>query len=264
MNQATAAWEGKTAEEWQQLLHVPLVLLYESVGSTNDSARAQAESGAPHLTTVISNQQTLGRGRNGSQWHSTPGSSLLCSILFRIPGNGAPAPGAVPVRVGLAVADAIERVTGVEAAVKWPNDVVIASHGKVAGVLCEGVFRQTDAYIVAGIGINVRSVGAGYASLQEITGAPVSRAALLSMLLAGLHDCAQRIATPLQEPELAMARARDILFDQDVETADGVRGRASGIADDGSLNLQTADGMRAIHTATIRLADSRAYPGART
>ena len=64
--------------------------------------------------------------------------------------------------------------------------------------------------------------------------------------------------------ELAMARARDILFDQDVETADGVRGRASGIADDGSLNLQTADGMRAIHTATIRLADSRAYPGART
>lgn len=257
-------WEGKDAHAWQQLLNVPSVQLYETAASTNDLARERADAGAATLTVVIADHQTHGRGRGGKDWLSLPGSSLLCSIVFRIAGQGAEAPGAAPVRVGLAVAGAIQEVTGLAAAVKWPNDVVIDGSGKVAGVLCEGVFRTDDAFIVAGIGINVSHPGHDYPSLAAITGSHVSRSALLQALIDRLRPTARRMAAQLTEAELAAARARDILFGEDIESDEGLRGRACGISSDGSLTVQTAEGMRAVHSATIRLAGTRAYPGART
>ena len=77
-------WEGRTAHEWQEQLGVPAVHLFDVTDSTNDVALRLAESGAPTLTLVVADHQTSGRGRNGGDWLSAPGTSLLCSFVFQI------------------------------------------------------------------------------------------------------------------------------------------------------------------------------------
>ncbi|HET9440658.1 MAG TPA: biotin--[acetyl-CoA-carboxylase] ligase [Longimicrobiales bacterium] len=255
-------WEGKTADWWQQLLDVPAVVLYQTTGSTNDAARELAEAGAASLSLVVADHQTRGRGRGGNRWLSEPGTALLFSMIFHSRTNEDSAIGAAPVRIGCAVAEAIERVADVEARVKWPNDVVIPNHGKVAGVLCEAVVRQGIAYVVAGIGVNVRSAGLNYVSLDSVSRSPIARGELLAAIVAAAKPFADTIARPLDSDELAALRDRDILFQREVVDDSGLAGIASGIAPDGSLWLQTADGLRSIHNATIRLAGTQGYPGA--
>jgi BirA family biotin operon repressor/biotin-[acetyl-CoA-carboxylase] ligase len=259
----TAAWEGLDAEGWRQRLAVPAVSVYLTVGSTNDAARERAEAGAASLTLVISDHQTKGRGRAGRAWLSQPGSSLLCSMVLRAPESAESAVGAAPVRIGHAVAQAIEQVSALEARVKWPNDVVIPGRGKVAGILCEAAVRQqATAYVVAGIGVNVRDPGRDYVSLESSAGRALSRSELLVAIIDALRPLANNITAPLTAAELAALRSRDILFEQEVEDDSGLRGLARGIDATGSLLVETADGIRAIHNATIRLAGTHRYPGA--
>jgi len=257
-----ASWEGRDSRYWREFLGVPTVQLFATTSSTNDKARAAAEHGAPQLTVIIADHQTQGRGRGGRSWHSAPGSSLLCSVIFRYYPNAHTAVGAAPVRIGHAVAGAIEKLAAVPTRVKWPNDIVVPGHGKIAGILCEAAARQDVAYLVAGIGINVRSPGDAFVSLGDISDRAVGRPELLAEIVARLRMFADAVTTPLADQELAAMRPRDILFGQAVEDEAGLSGRALGIARDGSLILQTASGLRPIHHATIRLAGSQAYPGA--
>ena len=255
-------WEGRDAKHWREALGVPLVHLYDTIGSTNDTARELAEQGAPQLTVVVADHQTHGRGRGGKAWLSAPGSSLLCSVIFRYHADRETAPGAAPVRIGHAVAGAIQKLAGVETRVKWPNDVVIPGYGKVAGILCEGAARPGNTYVVAGIGVNVSNPGSGFVSVTSAGGQGLSRSELLREIMGRLRKLADGVAAPLADDELAVIRARDMLFGELVEDESGLRGRALGIARDGALLVQTINGLQAIHNATIRLADSRAYPGA--
>lgn len=263
MPESTLTWEGRDARYWSDALDLPLVRLYDTITSTNDVARDLAEGGAPHLTLVIADHQSRGRGRGGKSWVSAPGSSLLCSLIFRYHAVGAFAPGAAPVRVGHAVAAAIQHRAGAETRVKWPNDIVIPGHGKVAGILCEGAARRQNAYLVAGIGINLHSPDGQYAAVGGAAERPVSRAVLLTEIVARCRQLADVVCSPLSDAELAAMRSRDVLFGRLVEDENGVRGRALGIAPDGSLLVQTGSGVLPIHNATIRLADDPAYPGAR-
>ena len=256
-------WEGHNAAAWRDRLRVPAVHLYETIGSTNDVARDLAEAGAASLTTVIADHQTAGRGRGGRSWLSTPGSSLLCSVVFRATEGAAAAPGATPVRLGYAVARAIADVAHVDARVKWPNDVVIPGHGKVAGILCESVMRQSSTFVVGGIGVNVRAPGGEFASLNEISERDLGRGDLFEQILANIRTFSGSLTDPLTIDELDAFQELDILFGQDVEDDTGVAGVASGVDPDGSLLVQTSKGMIAVHSATIRLAGSHQYPGAR-
>jgi BirA family biotin operon repressor/biotin-[acetyl-CoA-carboxylase] ligase len=258
-----STWEGRDVASWRETLGLPEVHLFDTTGSTNDVARNLAEAGAPSLTLVVADHQTSGRGRAGRSWLSAPGSSLLCSVVFR-PGHPAGAtPGAAPVRIGHAVARAIERVAGVDARVKWPNDVVIPGHGKVAGILCESASRQGSMFVVAGIGVNVRAPGSDYASLSQISGRIVDRGALLGELVTEIAAIRDSITAPLSDDERAALHERDVLLNQEVVDDSGQAGIARGVAADGSLLLETGQGIVAVHNATIRLARTREYPGAR-
>ena len=257
-------WDGADSESWQRHLHVPAIYLFETIDSTNNFARKLADEGADALTLVIADQQTSGRGRGGRSWISAPGSSLLFSLIFRGRAGTGAAPGAAPVRIGNAVAEAIESNTSIPAMLKWPNDIVVAGIGKVGGILCEGALRQDgSSYIIAGIGINVHTPAPGYASLSDVAGTAISRAEVLTATIAALRSVAPHINDPLSEGELNAIARRDILLDQMIENDDGLRGQAIGIQRDGSLSVKTTDGVRAIRDASIRLADSGAYPGAR-
>jgi len=147
----------------------------------------------------------------------------------------------------LAVAESIERSTGVDAQVKWPNDVWI--HGrKVAGILLEA----TERGVVCGIGVNANQTADELptgrvepTSLRVVTGSPHDRSALLADLLLGLerhYDAWQWTALGSLLPGL---ERRDALRGRIVRVG-GLEGTADGIEADGRLAVVTAQGERAL------------------
>ncbi|HUL27326.1 MAG TPA: biotin--[acetyl-CoA-carboxylase] ligase [Streptosporangiaceae bacterium] len=126
------------------------VRVVTETGSTNADLLAAARSGAPEGLVLVAEAQTAGRGRMGRRWVSPPCSALTFSVLLRPAGVPASRLGWVPLLAGAAVASALAGTTGVDARLKWPNDV-LAGDAKLAGILAE---RRAET-IVLGIGINV-------------------------------------------------------------------------------------------------------------
>ena len=124
-------------------------------GSTNADLLAAAASGAPDLLVLRTDHQTAGRGRLGRSWEAPPGTNLLVSILFRSATG--------PVHrltqlVGSACVLVLREEHGVDATLKWPNDVVVAgSDGerKLAGILAQASSAEDGLDVVVGMGVNV-------------------------------------------------------------------------------------------------------------
>jgi len=144
---------------------------------------------APEGAVAVADEQTEGRGRLGRRWEAAPGTSVLCSVQLRPPVDAARFPELTVVGAE-ACAEAIRTVTGVEPALKDPNDVLIDGR-KVAGILGE----SAEGRVVLGIGVNA-NIPAGElpaevrmpaTSLLIETGAPVDRIKLLVELLAALE-----------------------------------------------------------------------------
>jgi BirA family transcriptional regulator, biotin operon repressor / biotin---[acetyl-CoA-carboxylase] ligase len=126
------------------------VRVVAETGSTNADLLAEASSGLEEGAVLVAGSQTAGRGRMGRQWVSPPGAALTFSVLLRPDGVPRASRGWVPLLAGVAVALAVRGETGVNASLKWPNDVQV--HGaKLAGILAE----QAGGAIVVGIGLNV-------------------------------------------------------------------------------------------------------------
>lgn len=128
----------------------------EEMTSTNTEAKRLAVGEAFHGLLVLADQQTMGRGRQGRSWSSPKGTGIFMSLLLKPELAPEKAAMLTPL-AALSVAVAIEKVTGLPALIKWPNDIVIGSR-KVCGILTE---MSTDTnqicYIVLGIGINVNT-----------------------------------------------------------------------------------------------------------
>lgn len=151
--------------------HVADILYVSSTPSTMDVVAQLAEEGAAHGLTVVAGHQTAGRGRRGHTWSSPEGASLCFSMLVRPPVaphvEGQPSVlGLLTLAAGLAVAEGVGRATGIEASLKWPNDLFYGY--KFAGVLAEGHHIGAAAQcVVVGVGINLRDVD--YASDRGAT-----------------------------------------------------------------------------------------------
>ena len=228
-------------------------------GSTNDVAKEMATRGAPEGTVVVADEQTTGRGRMGRRWLAPPSTCLLCSILFR--------PELLPTQAqrltmtcALAAADAVDAVAGLQARLKWPNDLIVKRQmtnaksqawKKLAGVLTEtGITGDCLGYVIVGIGINVNvepeelpNLDLNATSVLAETGHRIDRAELLAEMLAGVEqryealeagtnphqEWAERLATLGQRVQATAAR----------ETLVGV---AESVDEDGALLLRTDDG----------------------
>src|SRR5574341_772720 len=108
-------------------------LYLTSTGSTMDVARAEAAAGASHGTVVFAEEQTKGRGRFDRVWVSPAGKNLYLTLIVR------PSPNrlrSLSIVSPLAVALAVEDVTGLAPCIKWPNDVLIEGR-KLSGILIE-------------------------------------------------------------------------------------------------------------------------------
>ena len=197
--------------------------------STNARARELAAAGAPHGTLVTAGAQTAGRGRQGRSWSAPAGRALLLSLVIREPDP------LLSLRAGLAVAD----LAGREAAVKWPNDVLLEGR-KVAGVLVEG--RPQEGWAVLGIGVNAA------VDVDELPADLRDRAGTLGLrpdeLDAALRDLLAALERRLEAPGdavLEALRRRDALAGRAVRW-DGGSGTAAGITDAGALRVALEGG----------------------
>jgi BirA family biotin operon repressor/biotin-[acetyl-CoA-carboxylase] ligase len=145
--------------------------------------------GAPEGAVAVADEQTEGRGRLGRRWEAPAGTSVLCSVQLRPEVAAARFPQLTVVGAE-ACAEAIRVVTGLQPALKHPNDVLIGGR-KVAGILGEA----GEGRVVLGVGINA-NVGADElpmevripaTSLLVETGATVDRIELLVELLVALE-----------------------------------------------------------------------------
>lgn len=126
----------------------------EVTGSTNTDLLALAVAGAPEWTVLVAGQQKAGRGRLGRTWVSTPGSSLLVSVLLR-PVIAAPSAPLLSLAAAVAMAEACEEACKVEVRCKWPNDLVVGRR-KLGGILAEASVRDARLdHVVIGVGVNL-------------------------------------------------------------------------------------------------------------
>lgn len=164
------------------------LVVLQGCTSTNDAAAQSALEGAPHGFTVIAEEQSAGRGRQGRVWISPKGGMWL-TVLFRAPFSVGSV-NALPLIGALAIAKAMNSNLGVRSRVRWPNDVVV-DHRKLSGVLVEAKSKGNELeYALLGMGINanfhttaMKEIGQTSASLLEILGSPIDREPLFCSIL---------------------------------------------------------------------------------
>ncbi len=163
-------------------------ICYEPVmGSTNTRAMQLAEEGAPHGTLVVTDKQESGRGRRGRQWVMPEGLAIAMTFLLRPQINSKNA-SMLTIVAAMAAVKGIEEETGLQAGIKWPNDIVI-NRKKVCGILTE-MSAQIDYvnHIVIGFGINVQvdtfpeELNDVATSLYMESGKKINRSALIEKI----------------------------------------------------------------------------------
>ena len=260
-------------------LDAPYTVEYQdALSSTNTRARALAESGASDVV-VVADEQTGGRGRLDRSWVA-PSGGVWLSILT----TPAVAPARAPqltLAAAVAVTDAC-RAVGVDAGIKWPNDVLLEGEkeatedAKAGGEGCERVGRggqklagiltemegEADrvAWLVVGIGVNANvdpsGLPAGATSLRAVRGDPVDRRAFVC-------DVLERYAELTADLETALSAWRDraITLGQRVRvktSTETVVGEAVDVEPPGALVVETDTGTVRVHAGDcthLRAAD---------
>lgn len=241
---------------------------FETVGSTNTEAAEWARAGAPDGSVVVTEYQSEGRGRHGRTWDAQKGKNLMFSVVLR-PALEADRLGLITVAASVAVAEAIDAfLTGHEAALKWPNDVLLEGR-KTCGMLLESSLSGaqtaqavTAEVVVLGVGLNVNQTDFPEAladtatSLHLATGRAVPRAPLFARLLRRLEARYDAVQTgdgadvrAAFHDRLAALHGSVTLRESD--TGETLTGVVQGITDTGALRLDTPDGPRTVHAGDV-------------
>ncbi len=225
------------------------VEVYDTLPSTNARARALAEEGAPHGSLVVARMQTEGRGRFDRRFESPADSGLYLSLIVR-PDCAASLAPHLTTCTAVAVAEAVESLTGAEVKIKWVNDLWMGER-KICGILTEGALdieRGSLRYAVVGIGLNVQHADLpAYlaeiaTSVEDETGKRIPLATMLIKLL----DCLlARLEHFADKTHLAAYRSRSALDGRRVKVCRGdeqYEATVRGIGEEGELLLSAGDG----------------------
>lgn len=238
-----------------------MIIFLDEVDSTNNYLKSRCGE-LSDGTAVTARLQTAGRGRRGHGWATDEGM-LPLSILLKDP----PERGDLTARVGLAVCEAIEEVCGGElnAAIKWPNDVIIDTH-KVCGILCESVLFGDCANVIVGIGVNISQSAEFFkasdlphaASLLMLNGEAPERDILLRAIVSHVK---KRAAMPFSEC-LGEYRARLINLNREVKliSADGERAAlAVDVSPNGYLICRDENGTFEVSSGEVSVRGANGY-----
>lgn len=243
--------------------------------STNSDALTAARNGAPHGSVYFADEQLAGRGRGDHAWESAAGDGLYVSVVLRpqLPAVRLPL---LPLAVGLAAAEAIQRVAGLTADLRWPNDLLIATpqtktclwepqsgSRKVGGILVEAKNSGGAVdFAVVGVGINVHQKGfapelaTAATSLDLEVGRTVSRLDLLVALLESLEHEALALADPAAAVAIParVAQASTWISGRRVEVhgPQACVGVTAGLDEHGFLLVRTESGVVTVQTGGIR------------
>lgn len=245
-----------TAEGISAMLPLELAQLdlrvFDEIDSTNLEAKRLAMTGLSRCA-VVADRQTAGRGRLGRSFYSPPGCGIYTSLLLRPRPDQLADVTLLTTAAGVAVCRALERAAGVQAEIKWVNDLYLNGK-KICGILTEGVTDFESGMIesvVIGYGINFRDDAHLPEELRSIVGSvfgaeppTVTRSALAAAMLAELLPLAEDLSSRSFLPEYrrrSMLLGREIVFSR-------AGGRFAAVAeeidDDGGLVVRLPDGSR--------------------
>jgi len=219
-------------------------LIHEIVlGSTMDYAR-----GCGLWNLVVAEYQLTGRGRHGKRWISNFGGLWT---TFKLPIKHENA-GYIPVVIPVMLTNILSKYYGVEASIKWPNDIVY-NELKLAGFLVEAEASHDRVVLYIGIGINVNNNPPlpGSISLRSITGRMIPRNGLLSLIISGISRLEKMLDEPEYYVELYMnklitldRRVRIVTINNDI-----VEGRVTGIEENGDL-IVDVNGLKKVFSSS--------------
>lgn len=228
------------------------VACYEETDSTNTRAKALAEEGAPEGTMIVAERQNAGKGRRGRSWSSPPGSGIFMSLVLR-PDIAPSQASMVTLAAAAAVARGIRRATGVQAMIKWPNDLVLSGK-KLCGILTEMTTEmESIQYAVVGIGINVNTeefpqeLSGTATSLFQETGTRWKRGLLIGAVAKAFEDCYREFLASKDLSLLKEEYERNLVnLNRPVTVLDpagSYSGTCRGITKDGQLLVEREDGQ---------------------
>jgi BirA family biotin operon repressor/biotin-[acetyl-CoA-carboxylase] ligase len=233
----------------------------ESIDSTNTEADRQLARGVTTPFTVVSTEQTAGRGRRGRTWFSPKGKNIYLTAALN-PGLPPNRLQVITLWLGLSLAQALRERYSLPILVKWPNDLLLHDR-KIAGMLTEArVDSERTESLVFGIGLNVNIAREDFpdelqsraSSLAAVLGEPLSLSRvtvfLLRTLAAALEDF---LADEYRDQLKHLWPTYDALAGREV-TSEFASGRVLGINPQGSLRLQRPDGSLALlHAGEVSL-----------
>lgn len=226
------------------------VFRYGHVPSTQDLAREAAQKRVGIGTVILAESQSSGRGRRGRSWISSVGGLYFTAVL-----RPSSRPGLIPLMAGVAVAEAIRKLTGFGVELKWPNDILMGRK-KVAGVLVETVWRGDEAlYTLLGIGLNINNILPGdlpqATTLSKELGHEVDVERLLSEILDEIGVWSERLDESL-DGVLDAWRDLSATLGRKVDIVDSTGERIWGVAVDvdldGTLLVDVGGDIRRVHS----------------
>jgi BirA family biotin operon repressor/biotin-[acetyl-CoA-carboxylase] ligase len=227
------------------------LILIEETDSTNSHVSRLLHSSFPEEGTVVMTHfQKAGRGQRGTGWESAKGENLLVSYCLYPEFLEAGSHFLLNQAVSLAAAEAISQISGHQALIKWPNDIILDS-GKVAGILIENTLRNGKiTQSIAGIGVNVnqqqfQDYVPPAVSIRQVTGEEHD----LKVCLSVLSNCFDKWYTTLRlkQGEKIRKSYLNLLFRKDkisefVTPTGTVSATIKGVTEDGRLMVEEKNG----------------------
>ncbi|MDO4301361.1 MAG: biotin--[acetyl-CoA-carboxylase] ligase [Clostridia bacterium] len=243
-------------------------LIYKAeLDSTNEECKRQANAGCCSGLFVVCDQQTAGKGRLGRSWVAEKSSGLYMSMLLK--------PDIMPVEApqmtlvaGIAIRRIINRLTGLNVEIKWPNDIIINGK-KLVGILTEmSAEMEKVNYIVVGIGINVNMAGfegelkEKAASLYIETGRKFKRSDIINEFLSEFKLCYDEFCKNGFESFVNEYNEYCANVNKAVKTVGGkeeISGIAKGVNSRGELLILSNDELVPVFAGevSLRLSDDR-------
>lgn len=244
----------------------------EMTTSTNELGKRLADEGCADGMVVIAEEQNSGKGRLSRGWFSPFARGVWFSVVLRPPFMPQEA-SKCTLLAAVAVVKACNRYQGVQASIKWPNDILLNGK-KLVGILTEmsAEFGKIN-YIVIGIGINVNvpedmvpeELRASAVSLADVAAAPVSRVKLLADVLANLEELYAKVLQEGFQPVLAEWKKYSSTLGQQVKVIAPDQtycGEAVDIDDEGLLLVRRQDGtMERVIAGDVSIRPAQAHQG---